>query len=164
MSTGRGLSYARRVADSSPAPRSREPRSREHWLILGIGAVALIGMLALGAIVSPDARGHGTHEQLGLPPCMTMELWSIPCPGCGVTTSVTLASQGRFLDSFVNQPFGLTVWLGVIAFALWAFAQHVRGIDIYRDLRGRRAAPLVFAAAGIAGASWVYKLVQAATV
>ncbi|NBO19844.1 MAG: DUF2752 domain-containing protein, partial [Proteobacteria bacterium] len=37
--------------------------------------------------LTPDARGLGTHEQLGLPPCGFYLWYGLPCPSCGMTTS-----------------------------------------------------------------------------
>jgi hypothetical protein len=142
------------------APRGR---TREHWLVLAASLAGALGLAVLGLVLQPDARGVGTHEQLGLPPCMTMELWNLPCPGCGVTTSLALASRGRFGASLANQPFGLAVWLGGVAFVLWCWVQHLRGRDLWARLQTANAARFLWIAAGIAGASWIYKiaLVQA---
>ena len=37
--------------------------------------------------VPPDARGHGTHERLGMLPCSWPQSLGLPCPTCGVTTA-----------------------------------------------------------------------------
>ena len=48
----------------------------------GRGAVLLV----TGRTLTPDDRGHGTHEQLGLPPCTFYLIFKRPCPACGMTT------------------------------------------------------------------------------
>jgi len=133
-------------------------RSREHWLILLLAAGALAGLAVLGLALEPDARGVGTHEQLGLRPCLTMELWNVPCPGCGVTTSVTLATQGRFLDALKNQPFGFAVWLFVLGFVAWAALGHLRGRDLWERLHAVRARPWLWAGGVLCVTGWIYKL------
>jgi hypothetical protein len=89
---------------------------------------------------------------------MTMKLWNVPCPGCGVTTSVALAARGRLLASFENQPFGLLVALFLAGFAVWAPVAHILGRDLWQDLlsvRADRWGPILILIALLA---WVYKL------
>src|SRR6188768_2150254 len=103
-------------------PRSR--RSFEHWLVMLVPLAGLALIAVFAFVVEPDARGFGTHEKLGLPACKMMEWFGVPCPGCGVTTSVALASRGRFLDSIRNQPFGLVVVLGILVATVWTIRGH----------------------------------------
>lgn len=114
-------------------------------------------MVLLAVVAQPDERGYGTHEQLGLAPCRMMQWTGVPCPGCGVTTSVTLAAQGHPLESLAVQPFGLLTAISLPLLALWALAVHLRGGDLYGRLsaRGGRAAKAALALMGLA---WVYKL------
>jgi hypothetical protein len=89
-------------------------------------------VLVLAAWVSPDGRGMGTHEQLGLSPCGMMVVWGLPCPTCGYTTSFSLFVRGRWLASAWNQPAGfvgamvaaLTAWGGLLA-AVWGWRAEV---------------------------------------
>lgn len=115
-------------------------------------------MLALGLLVDPDPRGFGTHEQLGLPPCKPMEWWNFPCPGCGVTTSMSLAAHGRFWASMRNQPFGFLVALALPAFAVWCVWQTLRGRDLNNAVHRVRFGTWVFIVAGVMLAAWVYKI------
>ena len=74
---------------SSPSEIVRAPSrggtgDRVAWFILGIIPLAVI---ALAATLSPDPSGHGTHQQLGLPPCGFIYVTGYPCPGCGLTTA-----------------------------------------------------------------------------
>ena len=109
------------------ASSQREKRAPEHWILLSMAAATLLGLIVLGVFVAPDDRGYGTHEQLGLPACGVMKVTGIPCPGCGVTTSVALAASGRFADSFVNQPFGLLTALAGAFFVLYSAWTHFSG-------------------------------------
>ena len=74
--------------------------------------IALVLVLATGAVLgvavylSPDGRGHGTHEQLGLPQCSWVAAFNTPCPTCGMTTAFTHAAEGDFVGSIRAQPFG----------------------------------------------------------
>ena len=152
------------VQDAAPEPSRADAaapaarRSREHALVLALAAVALLGLIVLGSVLEPDPRGVGTHEQLGMRACMTMDLWNVPCPGCGVTTSVTLASRGRFRDAFANQPFGLATFLIAVLFIGWAAVGHLRGRDLWRDLNAWNGRPWLVVLGVLAAVSWAYKL------
>ena len=86
----------------------------------------------------------------------------IPCPGCGVTTSVALAAHGRFIDSFVNQPFGLLCAFTGAFFVLWSLYMHVRGRDIYAAVSKFRLGRWGVWVGIAMGVAWVYKIVQLA--
>jgi hypothetical protein len=134
-------------------------RSIEHAFVLVAALLAPLLLVAFGLWLAPDARGYGTHEKLGLPPCAMMKWLHVPCPGCGVTTSVALAAHGRILDSARTQPFGLLVALAIPAAAILAIAGHFRGRDLYRDLTSIRLGAWTWWLAGGLAAAWVYKIV-----
>jgi hypothetical protein len=94
----------------------------------------LVVLVGFALTLGPDERGFGTHEKLGMQPCLTMKLWTLPCPGCGVTTSLALAARGELGASFANQPFGFLLALALAAFVLWAPIAHLRGRDLWHDL------------------------------
>lgn len=113
----------------SPPPLPRLVPSRaERW---AAGGFALVGCLvfAVATILSPyDTHGrplsHGTHRQLGLPPCAMKALTGIPCPSCGMTTSISLVMHGDLAAASEANPAGLivaglglvaTVWLAAVA-------------------------------------------------
>ena len=84
--------------------------------------VALAG-LGMGRMLTPDTRGFGTHEALGLPPCLFRYATGLPCPGCGMTTAVSHAAHGQFMQSFLTQPAGFLVGVGLwvaVPILLWA--------------------------------------------
>lgn len=142
------------------APTVEGGRSRGHAWILATAAFLLVALALLRWYAEPDTRGHGTHEQFGLPPCAMMSVTGLPCPGCGVTTSMSLAVHGRWHEAVGNQPFGVLVVLAIPLLALWAAWGHLRGRDRWIDLQTalRRRAWLVAIAA--LGAAWVWKIAQ----
>jgi Protein of unknown function (DUF2752) len=158
-----------KALESTPAPADGDPRAlgwderstrgQGHYVVL-LGALgALLALPVLRWLATPDARGYGTHEQLGLPPCTMMEVTGIPCPGCGVTTSISLAVHGHLVAAFLNQPFGLLVALTIPLFTGWAVWSHVAGRDLYRALTGRNASRWLVPAVALLLAAWVYKIV-----
>ena len=132
--------------------------SIEHWLLLGVALGGIAALLVLGLFVDPDPRGFGTHEKLGLPACKMMEWWHVPCPGCGVTTSVSLAAHGRFWASIVNQPFGFVCALGVPLYAVFCGVIHLRGRDLNDELHRLKLGKLGLAIACVLVLSWIYKI------
>ena len=133
-------------------------RTPGHWILLGAAVVALVGFALLGTVVTPAEEGHGTHEQLGLPACSSMEVFGVPCPGCGVTTSVALATRGRLMESFLNQPFGLFVALVGALLIPWALIGLLRGKDLgEQGLRFATRPVLIPLGVYFVGA-WIYKL------
>jgi len=144
-----------RDPDSSAA---RPGRSRAHYGILALVLAAALGLAFLGSFLTPDARGLGTHEQLGFAPCMPMARWGIPCPGCGVTTAVTLAAQGRPLDSFLTQPLGFLLALLVVLGAVAAPLAHLAGRDLGEDARRLPTGRLWKVAVVVTALAWAWKL------
>jgi hypothetical protein len=72
------------------------------------------------AFLHPSHTGHGTHEQLGLPPCPSVLLFDRPCPGCGLTTSWTAMVHGDFAFAFHAHPLGPFLYLFFTAMAFLA--------------------------------------------
>lgn len=132
-------------------------RSGAHVLVLGLILSLLASMILLALATEPDSRGFGTHEQLGLSPCRMMEFTGVPCPGCGVTTSVTLAAQGRPIDSFLVQPLGLLCALALPLLAIWAVRVHRRGDDLYEVIASRKR-PWVRVSLALVALAWIYKI------
>lgn len=80
-----------------------------------------LGWLActvIGIWLTPNHGGHGTHQQLGLPPCPSVLLFSRPCPGCGLTTAWTAFLHGDIVTSFKAHPLGIPMYLGFTGVAL----------------------------------------------
>ncbi len=86
--------------------------------LLYFGGWAVITTIA--AFLHPSRTGHGTHEQLGLPPCPSVLLFNRPCPGCGLTTSWTAFVHGDLAFAFHAHPLGPFLYLFFTATALLA--------------------------------------------
>ncbi|MDR3687843.1 MAG: DUF2752 domain-containing protein [Fimbriimonas sp.] len=74
----------------------------------------------MGVCLHPNKSGHGTHEQLGLPPCPSVLIFDRPCPGCGLTTSWTALIHGDFAYAFHAHPLGPPMYLIFTLSALFA--------------------------------------------
>lgn len=83
----------------------------------------------VGLILTPSPAGHGTHTQLGLPPCPSVLFYQRPCPGCGLTSSFTALLHLRIGESFADHPFGPLFYL------LWTLSAFA---CLYGFLKGMR--------------------------
>ena len=122
-------------------------------------ALGIAGVLGLAAWLHPDAAGHGTHTQLGMPQCQWVVLFNKPCPTCGMTTSFALAAHEHLARSFINQPMGAV--LAVVSAAVFWGALHItlggiRVEPLFRGVWNRWTVGLLVAC--FLGA-WVYKIV-----
>lgn len=100
------------------------------WLDRALAlAVAVAGLAVVAALlaVHPDARGYGTHEQLGMRPCGWPEHYGLPCPTCGVTTAACLLVHLRPWQAIVTQPFGAGLALAGLALTWLAVLDLARG-------------------------------------
>lgn len=109
---------------SDRAPRRARPSHRRVAappvrLAAGIVFAGCAVVLGVAHWLSPTAAGHGTHTQLGLPPCTWAEALGKPCMTCGMTTAFAHAARGHLLDSFRAQPFGCLLAIATAATA-WA--------------------------------------------
>ncbi len=127
------------VADGSAVPSTVEvvdsarpmlymntfERFPRRWsLALLVPAVAVLG---LATWLTPDARGFGTHQQLGFAPCGSLVLTGYPCPTCGMTTAFSLTMHGAWLRAMWVQPGGFVLCLTTAAVALICLYAFVAG-------------------------------------
>jgi hypothetical protein len=119
---------------------------------------ACLGVLIVGYTLTPASRGVGTHTQLGLSACGFEGLTGLPCMTCGMTTATSLATHGRFIESFITQPAGLA-FAGLMAIGTW--------VGGWAAFSGMPLAPLghrlgnlwtVVLVGVVVGGAWVYKL------
>ncbi|MGQ9780399.1 MAG: DUF2752 domain-containing protein [Bacillota bacterium] len=112
------------------------------------------GALVLPFFLAPSATGLGTHTRLLVAPCLFYRVSGLPCPLCGMTTSLSLLARGRLLASLTAHPLGWLAFLYLCAlagFLVWAaVTRRVARLEL-------RATPVqVFAAIFFA---WTLRLV-----
>lgn len=140
-----------------PVPIGRWPEGVVRRLT-GLTVAGICGVvLGLAFWLTPDGAGHGTHMQLGLPPCGWVMAMNRPCPTCGMTTAFAHAAHGRLVEAAIAQPFGLLAAVGT-AVAFWV-GVHVAATGSHL---GRHAARMMtprtlWTLAGLAAAAWAYK-------
>ncbi|MBS0198219.1 MAG: DUF2752 domain-containing protein [Planctomycetes bacterium] len=122
-------------------------------------AIGCLAVLTLAAYLQPSSAGHGTHTQLGMPPCGWVMAFNRPCPTCGMTTSFSYAAHMRLWSSFVAQPAGCLLAV-LTASGFWA-AVHVAATgSALGGLLARILRPAVlWPALVVLVAAWGYKIV-----
>lgn len=94
-------------------------------------------MLVLGALLAPDPSGYGTHARLGMGQCSFMVRYGLPCPACGLTTSVSAAVHGRFGLAARAQPFGIVLVVAAVVLAAFGTLEVLTGRPWLARLRPR---------------------------
>jgi hypothetical protein len=133
--------------------------SRGARVLAAAIALACLGVLVTAALLDPDTRGHGTHQQLGLPACGWATYFGKPCITCGMTTAFALAADGRLADSFRTQPMGMVLAV-LAASTVWA-AGHaaVFGSRMDRLLVALLRPGFLWTMGAMLLGAWVYKMV-----
>jgi Protein of unknown function (DUF2752) len=100
--------------------------TRGRWLLF-VWSLFLLGGFALAGGMEPDPRGYGTHERLGLPPCTFRTLFDLPCPSCGMTTSFSCMTRGRFAEAAQANIGGALLAVVCAAQIPWCWLSASRG-------------------------------------
>ncbi|HEU0175376.1 MAG TPA: DUF2752 domain-containing protein [Blastocatellia bacterium] len=124
-------------------------------------ALGLASSLCLitARLLQPSPRGVGTHEQLGLPPCVFLRLTGIPCPSCGLTTCFAHAARLNFYEAFVAQPFGLIIFCLTalsVPLSLYLIYSRVPWSRLFYSTKFNRAMYVMIVLYLL---SWLYKIV-----
>lgn len=90
--------------------------------------ICLVFIITLSIELSPSPEGHGTHRQLGFPPCGFLTVTGYPCPSCGLTTSFSYLVRGHGIKSLQTQPFGAVLFVTMIAIGIIALVGLVKKI------------------------------------
>lgn len=91
------------------------PAARGAMAVL---AIACLTLLIVASRLNASPNGHGTHMQMGLPPCGWVQAWNKPCMTCGMTTAFAAATDVSPLASLKAQPMGAVLALGA-AIMVW---------------------------------------------
>lgn len=123
-------------SDSAPAAAldagpTTTVASRIVWFVLFAMPLAVI---ITAATLTPDTAGHGTHTQLGLPPCGFYVFTGLPCPGCGLTTCFAHMMRLEVTGAATANAFGVALFLVTFFTIPIAFMGMVRGWPVIATL------------------------------
>jgi len=134
------------------------PSTRDRLTNLSFAGIAAI-LIGVSAWLHPAVAGHGTHEQLGLPPCRFFQLTHIPCFSCGMTTSWAWMAHGHPVESFLAQPMGAVLFLAAALAGTASLYFLFAGGTVERRLAGRGRILTVAFMTGML-AAWAFKIVE----
>lgn len=129
--------------------------SRLGWFFLWSPPLVVF---IIAALLDPSPEGHGTHTQLGLPPCGFFMATGVPCPGCGLTTSFAHMIRFQWFSAVSANPFGVALFLASAScmfLAMWGF---VRGVPVMRTLEIFHFEKVIVLLAGSSLAVWVVRV------
>jgi len=123
-------------------------------LLLVLGFFGLFRLWAAGKI----------DMECWVTPCGFKQQYDLPCPTCGMTTSVLAFASGKVVDSFFIQPAAaLMCWIGVLT-AFFAFIMAVFGVNfrfLDKFFVGMKIKYIVLALIIVVAAGWMVTLMQA---
>jgi hypothetical protein len=134
-------------------------RPATRWALL-CAAAGIVGVFVTVAMLRPDPKGHGTHTQLGLPPCAYLRLTGRRCPTCGMTTALAWSVRGRLDRAWRANPAGAGLALSCSGLVPWLIVCAASG----RPRWGARSidGPLIViivATAGLGLGAWTVRLI-----
>jgi hypothetical protein len=131
---------------------------RDRWLMVALAAV-LLGLLGVARGLTPEPSGHGTHRQLGLPPCTFLVLFGRPCPSCGMTTAWACLVRGEVIASFRANAGGAVLAALAAAAAVWLPASAACGRWLGWTPETTTIAVVAVAIAVLTAGQWAWRLV-----
>lgn len=87
-----------------------------------------------------------------------LSVTGLPCPFCGLTTSLALAVRGEWIASLRVQPLGIFVLLTALILVGLNLPTIYRRIDFDKLVRSRRGTLFVYTFLLIILLSWFYKI------
>jgi hypothetical protein len=96
-------------------------------LILGGLGLSVLTLLLTAKGLTPDPRGFGTHEQLGLTPCSFYRWTGWECPTCGATTAWALLLRGEWAAAVQSNVAGTLLGVVAVLSVPWFIASAVAG-------------------------------------
>ncbi len=150
------------MVETSPASLPASPRvptvsraGRLGWAILGLTPLAVV---ITAAFLDPNPAGHGTHTQLGLPPCGFLVLTGFPCPGCGLTTCFAHMVRLQIPEAVAANAFGVPLFLASFATIPVAAVGFVRSLPVLATLERLHYEKVAILLAVTSVAVWVVRL------
>ncbi|MBL7996375.1 DUF2752 domain-containing protein [bacterium] len=119
----------------------------------------LVLIIILSFELSPSPEGHGTHRQLGFPPCGFLTVTGYPCPSCGLTTSFSYLARGHGIKSLQTQPFGAVLFITLLAIGIIAVVGLVKRIPVSNFIESIVFERIQVLLLVLFLVSWIYKII-----
>ena len=122
------------------------------------GLIILLSVIALymaALFIMPSSRGFGTHRKLGMTSCDYLSRTGYPCPGCGVTTSLTASFHLDFLKAIKSHIFGIAIYLILVIIGIIGACEFITGKSYFSRFHPNRW--WLFTILGIFLGGWLIK-------
>ena len=136
------------------------PIGRISRVLLVTWAMLLMGGFVVARSLEPDSRGFGTHQQLGLPECSVRQMFSRPCPGCGMTTSFSHFIRGEIYSATRANPAGVLLAMVCLLMIPWSLLSAAHGNLWLVDEPLMFLAAVVVAIGAVASIAWLMAIFQ----
>lgn len=120
-----------------------------------VAGLVVLGMLITARVLEPDGSGMGTHQQLGLPPCTSVALFGMRCPGCGMTTSWSLFLRGQFVAAITANMGGVMLAIIGLVYVPWSCYFFFRGLTSRGEKFSFVLAMLLTSAMAVSMVQWI---------
>jgi hypothetical protein len=138
-------------------------RNRLRWFQrvgLAVAAAALVSLLVTARTLTPDEHGHGTHQQLGLPPCTFYMIFGRPCPACGMTTSWAWLLRGNVIQAAEANAGGAMLAMLSIVAAPWMLISAIRGRWLLGLPSDWTFAALALTISAVTAGQWIWRMTR----
>lgn len=127
-----------------------------RWQAAGAG-LGLMLLMIVASQLTPDPRGYGTHQQLGLGECSFFRAWQIGCPSCGMTTAWSHLMRGEIGAAAGANVAGLVLGILALLAIPWLLASSLRGRWCYLRPSLGLLLPLLAVVLAVACFDWIYR-------
>ena len=129
--------------------------SRLVWFVLFAVPLAVV---ITAALLTPSPTGHGTHTQLGLPPCGFLVFTGYPCPGCGLTTAFAHMVRLQVGGAWTANPFGIVLFTVTFLTIPLAAIGFVRGWGVVATLDRLHAEKIAIGLSLLSLVVWIIRV------
>ncbi|MGF1468302.1 MAG: DUF2752 domain-containing protein [Sandaracinaceae bacterium] len=129
--------------------------SQGMWLFFLAGT---LGVIICAAVLTPAVEGHGTHTQLGLPPCGFLVATGFPCPGCGLTTSFSHMVRLQVGGALSANPFGVLLFSVTLLMVPVSFFGLLRRVPVLDALDRLHMEKIAIGLSAISLAVWLTRV------
>src|SRR5690606_26294903 len=133
--------------------------TRLSWALLGL---VPLGVIITATMLTPDVAGHGTHMQLGLPPCGVLFLTGYPCPGRGLSTCIARMVRFELGAAAAATAFGVPLFLASLATIPISAVGFARRLPLLGTLARLQADRVVILLAVCSMAVWFVRIASIA--
>ncbi len=131
------------------------------WLTVAAVPSTVLAVARWG--VHPDPSGHGTHTQLGLPPCGFLVATGYPCAGCGMTTAFAHMVRGQVLRAVAANPAGVAFFVAAVLMVPLGVVGAWRALPFFDTLDRFGVDKILLGLTAVSVVSWLARLLALMT-